>query len=239
MKKILSIIALIIAVTTALAFGASAATLYDEAADGRGKVVETPVGCQDFTVTFKINMTNAIEEGTDGYTGQFLMVYLSDKAEFASDETKFNVPAFRVMNRHLQNVCGDGAATPYGGHGHLVDFGGKNFNGNGAMTFELKLKDNVLYMKNLDAANIEAAEANWMINLTYPDGTFSADKPMYLVFDNHGSQGVSVSDLTIVSTDYTAPVEEEPAVQTGYAVVPVIALGAAAVGVIAYCKKKH
>ena len=67
-KKTISLILCLSLVLTTLAFGASAATLYDEAADGRGKVVETPVGCQDFTVTFKINMTNAIEEGTDGYT---------------------------------------------------------------------------------------------------------------------------------------------------------------------------
>ena len=80
-----------------------------------------------------------------------------------------------------------------------------------------------------------------MINLTYPDGTFSADKPLYLVFDNHGSQGVTVSDLNVVSTDYTAPqpAEDDPAVPTGYAIVPVIALGIASAAAVVIVRKKH
>ena len=227
MKKLLSIIALIIAITTALAFSASAATVYDEAADGRGKVVETPVGCQDFTVTFKVAMSNPIDEGQDGYTGQFLMIYLSETPEFAADDAKFNLREFRLISRHIQ-------PTADGGSIGIVDFGGKTFKNDGAMTFELTLKNGVLTLTNKDAA------ASGQFAITFPDGSFAADKPMYLVFDNHGSQGVSVSDLTIVSTDYTAPAEEEePAVPTGYALVPVIALGATAAAIIVIGKKKH
>ncbi|MBO4770159.1 MAG: hypothetical protein J5563_05195 [Clostridia bacterium] len=225
MKKFLSIIALVIAITTAFAFSASAATLYDEATDGRGKVVETPVGYQDFTVTFKVAMSNPIDEGQDGYTSQFLMIYLSETPEFAADDAKFNLREFRLISRHIQPTA-DGQSLG------IVDFGGKTFKNDGAMTFELTLKNGVLTLTNKDAA------ASGLFAITFPDGSFAADKPMYLVFDNHGSQGVSVSDFTVVATDYTAP-GDDPAVQTGYALVPVVALGAVAAAVLVIGKKKR
>ena len=240
MKKSLSLIAILISAIMVFAPAVYAEDVYTNK-DSDPCVIATPVGCTSFKVSFDLFWGEKnLVEGEGGYLDNFLFLYINSTGEAKS----LSAAAFRIENSHIQAEPGEVTVDRNAG---IVDYGGYTLKNN-TSHYVLELANNTLTLTCTSAA------ASGTISFVYPEGSFDASTPQYLIFEKWGLPYFTVSNLVVESTDYVAeteapateaPVTEAPATEApAPATSDMLISGAVAVALIGAAallitKKKH